>query len=342
MSLSTLLQPATDTSARHSPDRLKALVADDLERVNALIGKHMQSRVRLIPTLGGHLVASGGKRVRPMLTLAAARLCGYGDGARHIGLATCVEFIHTATLLHDDVVDESDLRRGNPTANAVFGNQASVLVGDFLFSRAFQLMVADGNLQVLEILSTASAVIAEGEVHQLTTQRDLSTDETAYLDVIGAKTAALFRAAAEVGAVVAERGTAAEVALRTYGEALGVAFQLVDDALDYSAQQAQLGKTIGDDFREGKVTLPVLLAHTRGDEEERAFWQRTIGRGQVREGDLAHAVALMNRHNALTDTVARAQSYANAGKAALAPFPADDPYRQALEELIDFCVERAH
>ncbi len=323
-----------------SLDNLFALIKPDMEAVNRVILEHMQSRVELIPRLAGHIIAAGGKRLRPMLTLAAARMCGY-RGSRHVDLAACVEFIHTATLLHDDVVDDSDLRRGIATANTVWGNQASVLVGDFLFRRAFQLMVADGNLDVLDVLSRASAVIAEGEVLQLITSNDTSTSEAAYLEVIGAKTAALFAAACRVGALVAERPTAEADALEGYGANLGIAFQLVDDALDYSAGQAALGKTVGDDFKEGKITLPVLLAFARGDDAERAFWRRCLERLEQRDGDLDRALGLMQNHNALADTIDRAWHYGAEARARLALFP-DGAYRTALAELVDFCVERAY
>ncbi len=323
-----------------SVDALRRLVATDMEKVNRAILEYMQSPVALIPQLAGHIVASGGKRLRPMLTLATAGLCGY-QGERHIGLAACVEFIHTATLLHDDVVDDSNLRRGRDTANAVWGNQASVLVGDFLFSRAFQLMIADGSLKVLKILSDASAIIAEGEVHQLVTTNDVETTEDAYLEVIRCKTAQLFAAAAQIGPVVAERPEADEIALEGYGRDLGVAFQLVDDVLDYTAEQAALGKTVGDDFREGKVTLPVILAYQAGSAEERAFWKRTVGELDQRDGDLGEAQRLMARHGTLEASLERARGYAGAARNALRRFPAN-AHRAALEELADFCVERAY
>jgi len=326
-------------SRKPSIDELHRLVSDDLRIVNELIIKHMHSPVPLIPQLAGHLVAAGGKRLRPMLTLAAARMCGY-RGGRHQALAACVEFIHTATLLHDDVVDESDLRRGLATANAVWGNKASVLVGDFLFSRAFQLMVADGSLRVLEILSGASAVIAEGEVLQLVTSNDTDTSEQAYLDVIRCKTAALFAAACRIGAVVAERPKVEEEALDSYGLNLGIAFQLIDDMLDYSAKQAELGKTVGDDFREGKVTLPVVLAFRRGDESERGFWRRCIEKVEQSEEDLSHAIALLERHGALRDTVARARHYGAIARDAMGIFP-DGPEKRSLLDVVDFCIERA-
>ncbi|MCH8237662.1 MAG: polyprenyl synthetase family protein, partial [Proteobacteria bacterium] len=288
-----------------SLDSLSELVADDIKAVNQLIVQRMASPVTMIPELAGHIVAAGGKRLRPMLTLASARMCGY-SGTRHLALAACIEFIHTATLLHDDVVDESDLRRGLASANAVWGNKASVLVGDFLFSRSFELMVEDGSLMVLGILSNTSAVIAEGEVMQLVTTNDTETGETAYLEVIKAKTAKLFSAACRIGAVVAERPRIEEEALETFGMNLGIAFQMIDDVLDYSAKQATLGKSIGDDFKEGKITLPVILAFRRGDDEDRTFWRRTLEDLAQKEGDLEHALHMMEKHKALEDTVERA------------------------------------
>jgi octaprenyl-diphosphate synthase len=317
-------------------------VRDDLAACNRTIVARMDSPVALIPQLAAHIVAAGGKRLRPLLTLAAARMCGYGadGGLRHVHLAACVEFIHTATLLHDDVVDESLLRRGLASANAVFGNKASVLVGDFLFARAFQLMVEDGSLRVLEILASASATIAEGEVLQLVTQNDLSTPEVRYLDVVKGKTAALFAAACEVGAVVAGRPAAEERALREFGMNLGIAFQLVDDALDYAADQATLGKTVGDDFREGKITLPVLTAYAAGDEEERAFWRRTIEDSRQTESDLDRALRLMAKRDAIHTTLTRASAFAGAAKDSLAAFPAT-PYRDGLLAVADYTVSRA-
>jgi octaprenyl-diphosphate synthase len=319
------------------------LVSEDMVACNRTIVARMDSPVALIPQLAAHIVAAGGKRLRPLLTLAAARLCGYPGpvgGQRHVALAACVEFIHTATLLHDDVVDESELRRGMASANAVFGNQASVLVGDFLFARAFQLMVEDGSLKVLSILSRAAATIAEGEVLQLVTQNDLSTQEARYLEVIKGKTAALFSAACQVGAVVADRPAQEEMALAEYGLNLGIAFQLVDDALDYAADQTTLGKTVGDDFREGKITLPVLVAYGAGDAAARAFWRRTIEASEQGDADLEHALALMAGCGAIATTLARAGRFTAAAKAALAVFP-DDPWRRALANVADYTVSRA-
>ena len=321
-------------------DRISALVAEDLVKVNQVIVDKMDSPVPLIPQLAGHIIASGGKRLRPMLTLAAAKMCGY-QGDRQISLAACVEFIHTATLLHDDVVDASDLRRGADSANAVWGNQASVLVGDFLFSRAFQLMVQDGSLNVLRILSEASATIAEGEVMQLLTANDTETQEAAYFAVIRAKTAKLFAAAAEIGAVVAERPEFEQEALESYGMNFGIAFQIVDDVLDYSAEQAKLGKTIGDDFREGKITLPVILSWLRGDDAERVFWRRTLADLEQEDGDFEHAIALMNSHNAFRDSIERARHYGATAKDSLGVF-SESPVKQSMIGLIDFCIDRAY
>ncbi|OYQ32440.1 farnesyltranstransferase [Niveispirillum lacus] len=338
MATVTTLDPKRRKPDTNALDTLVALVAEDLADVNDIIVNRMQSPVALIPQLAGYLIASGGKRLRPVLTLAAAKLCGY-QGETHKPLAACVEFIHTATLLHDDVVDESDLRRGQASANAVFGNKSSVLVGDFLFSRAFQVMVEAGSLDVLRILSNASAVISEGEVLQLITQNDTATSEEAYLEVIKAKTAELFAAACRIGAVVAGRPATEEDALRSYGMNLGIAFQLVDDVLDYSAAQARLGKNIGDDFREGKITLPIVLAFRRGDDEERAFWRRTMEDLDQGDGDLERAIALMAKHNALHDSVERARHYVSVARDALGLFPAS-PVKRALLDVLEFVVDR--
>jgi len=327
-------------NATNAVQAMQALVAEEMKGVNETILARMQSPVVLIPQLAGHLIASGGKRLRPMLTLASAKLIGF-EGTRHIKLAACVEFIHTATLLHDDVVDESDLRRGVETANTIWGNQASVLVGDFLFSRSFELMVEDGSLKVLKILSSASSVIAEGEVLQLMTTNDLTTTEDAYLEVISAKTAVLFAAACEIAGVVAEQGTKTEKALAAYGHNLGVAFQLVDDVLDYSAKQATLGKTVGDDFREGKITLPIILAYRRGNAEERAFWDRTLGELDQQDGDLEQAMAYLARHNSIADTIERARHYGQKAKDALAIFPDSDAH-DILDNIIEFVIDRAY
>ncbi len=325
---------------RPSLDELHALIKDDLAAVNEEIVTRMHSPVAMIPQLASHIVAAGGKRLRPMLTLASAQLCGY-QGSRHVTLAACVEFIHTATLLHDDVVDESALRRGMESANALFGNSASVLVGDFLFSRSFELMVEDGSLDVLRILSHASSVIAEGEVLQLMTTNDTETGETQYLEVIKSKTAQLFAAACRIGAVVAERPRVEEEALETFGMNLGIVFQLIDDVLDYRAEQATLGKTVGDDFHEGKITLPVILAFRRGNEEERTFWRRTLEDLEQQDDDLDKAIKLMDKHGALNDSIERAKHYAAMSRDALGIFR-DCPEKRALIALIDFCIQRVH
>ena len=327
-------------SGREGIERLVALVGADMERVNAMILSRTGSDVTMIPEVANHLIESGGKRLRPMLTLATAALSNYrGDG--HIKLAASVEFMHTATLLHDDVVDESEMRRGKKAARMLWGNEASVLVGDFLLGQAFKMMVEVGSLQCLDVLSTAAAVIAEGEVMQLGAAKNTATTEDEYLAVIRAKTAALFAAAAEVGPILAARDKTAEAACRSYGMNLGIAFQLIDDALDYGGAAAKLGKNVGDDFREGKITLPVVLAFRRGNDEERAFWKCTLSDSDVHEGDLDRAIQIMRSHRSLEDTVERARHYGAMAKDALALFPAS-PMRTALEEVVDFCVARAY
>jgi octaprenyl-diphosphate synthase len=324
--------------ASNALETLTNLMSEDIAAVNQLIMQRMESRVEVIPRLAGHIIASGGKRLRPLLTLACSRLCGY-EGQRHQKLAASVEFIHTATLLHDDVIDESVLRRGSPSANALFGNEASVLVGDFLFSRAFELMVEDGSIDVLDVLSHASAVISEGEILQLITTNDSATSEQAYLEIVRDKTAELFAAACRIGAIVAGRSASEEEALRTFGLNLGIAFQIVDDVLDYSAKQGRLGKTVGDDFREGKMTLPVILAIHRGNDAERAFWKRTMDEDFQRDGDFAHAQDLIGLHHAGHDAIDRARHYGSIARDSLGMFP-NSPIRRALLDTIDFTIER--
>jgi octaprenyl-diphosphate synthase len=323
-----------------SLEPMMALTASGMNAVNAVILDRMQSKVALIPELAGHLIAGGGKRMRPMLTLASAALFDY-PGTRHHKLAAAVEFIHTATLLHDDVVDGSGLRRGRRTANIIWGNPSSVLVGDFLFSRAFELMVEDGSLRVLKILSSASAIIAEGEVDQLTAQRRIDTDEDHYLQIIAAKTAALFAAACRIAPVVAEAGEEAEDALDAFGRNLGIAFQLVDDAIDYSSDSATMGKGVGDDFRDGKMTLPVILAYARGTDENREFWRAAISGDRVADDDLARAIALVSSTGALADTLERARIYARRAIDALGSFPTGKA-KSALIEAAEFAVARAY
>ncbi|HXY89734.1 MAG TPA: polyprenyl synthetase family protein [Xanthobacteraceae bacterium] len=326
--------------AEPSIERLSALVRADLDRVNGLIISRTGSEVTMIPEIANHLISSGGKRLRPMLTLATSALTGYrGDG--HLRLAAAVEFMHTATLLHDDVVDASEMRRGKLAARMLWGNEASVLVGDFLLGQAFRMMVEVGSLRALEILSAAAVIIAEGEVMQLAAAKNLDTTEDAYLGVIRAKTAELFAAACEVGPVLAERAKAEQAACRSFGMNLGIAFQLVDDALDYGGRSARLGKNVGDDFREGKITLPVILAFRRGNEEERRFWRNALEAGKSAEADLERAIALLARHRALEDTVERARHYGAIAKDALALFP-EGAGKGALIDVVDFCVARAH
>ena len=326
--------------AEPSLQPLMALVADGMNSVNEVILGRMQSRIPLIPALAGHLIAGGGKRMRPMLTLASASLLGYG-GSRHYKLAATVEFIHTATLLHDDVVDGSGMRRGKQAANIIYGNPATVLVGDFLFSRSFELMVEDGSLKVLKILSNASAVIAEGEVDQLVAQRQVETSEERYLAIINAKTAALFAAACRIAAVVAERSEADELALDSYGRNLGIAFQLADDAIDYDSDASEMGKDQGDDFREGKMTLPVILAYARGSAEERTFWQEAISGERSSDADLAHAISLIRKHEAVNATRERARHYAQRAIDAIAAFPASAA-KAAMTEAAEFAVARRY
>lgn len=336
--LAATVAPAT--SPRATLSSLQQLVEADLAQVNRVIVEQGRSEITLISDIASHIIAAGGKRLRPCLTLAATTLCGY-EGDRHIRLAACVEFIHTATLLHDDVVDTSDLRRGAATANAVWGNKSSVLVGDFLLSRAFQLMVADGSLDVLKILSDAAAIISAGEVQQLMVSHDIGITQEIYEQVISAKTAALFAAACELGAVVSDQPQWREP-LRRYGQALGMAFQLMDDALDYQATEADLGKAIGDDFREGKVTLPVMLAYAIGSADERAFWQRTLAHEDaITAEDLRHARQLLVNHQAFEKTRRVAETYAEQARTALQSFPTSAA-KLALIEAADFAVNRGY
>ncbi len=321
-------------------ERLAALLADELNDVNALIRERMASEhAPRIPEVTAHLVDAGGKRLRPMLTLATAKMCGYG-GPYHIHLAATVEFIHTATLLHDDVVDESEKRRGRPTANLLWDNKSSILVGDYLFARSFQLMTDTNNMRVLRILSNAAATIAEGEVLQLTAAQNLATDEATYLQVVRGKTAALFSAATEVGGVIADRPEEEVKALFDYGDALGISFQIVDDLLDYWGTDAT-GKNIGDDFRERKLTLPVIKAVALASNEERSFWERTIEKGDQREGDLEHALELLKRHGTLEATRLEALAWAAKAKAAIQSLPASE-MRDILIDLNDYVVARVN
>lgn len=320
--------------------RLVDLTASDMGRVNELILSKAGSDVEMIPEVANHLISSGGKRLRPMLTIAAAQLFGYaGDG--HIRLATSVEFMHTATLLHDDVVDESAMRRGSKTARMIWGNQASVLVGDFLLGQAFRMMVEVGSLEALDVLSHAATVIAEGEVMQLVAAKNLDTTEDEHFAVIKAKTAALFCAAAEVGPIVAGASKTDRAALRSFGMNLGLAFQLIDDALDYGGSTKDLGKNVGDDFREGKVTLPVILAYRRGTAAEREFWKQAIEDSKADDAGLEKAIGLMTRHGAIADTIGRARHFGEIARDALAPLPSG-VHKTALLEVIDFCISRVN
>jgi octaprenyl-diphosphate synthase len=329
----------TSENTQKPHDRMAAYLNADMTAVNDLIRDRMASEhAPRIPEVTAHLVEAGGKRLRPMLTLAAARLCGY-DGPYHVHLAATVEFIHTATLLHDDVVDESAQRRGRPTANLLWDNKSSVLVGDYLFARSFQLMTETNNMRVLAILANASATIAEGEVLQLTAAQNLATDEGIYLQVVRGKTAALFSAATQVGGVIATAPDAQVQALFDYGDALGIAFQIVDDLLDYQGDPNATGKNIGDDFRERKLTLPVIKAIAKGDATERAFWTRTIEKGKQEDGDLEHALSLLNAHGTLDETKAEALAWAEQAKTALNTLP-DHELTQMLRDLADYVVAR--
>jgi octaprenyl-diphosphate synthase len=322
-----------------SIDRLVELVTPDMGRVNSVILSRTGSEVTMIPEVANHLINSGGKRLRPMLTLAMAQLVAYpGDG--HVKLAAAVEFMHTATLLHDDVVDESEMRRGRLAARMLWGNEASVLVGDFLLGQAFKMMVEVGSMRALDILSSAAAVIAEGEVMQLGAAKNTATTEDEYLAVIRAKTAELFAAACEVGPVIASRSKDEQAACRSFGMNLGVAFQLVDDALDYGGKSAKLGKNVGDDFRDGKITLPVVLSFRRGSDSERVFWRRTLEDGDATDADLDTAVSLMIKHRALEDTIKRARHYGSIAKDALALFP-DSTMKAALVDAVEFAIARS-
>ncbi len=319
-------------------ERLMVMADTDMQAVNAIIKERMQSPVGMIPDLAEHLVEAGGKRLRPLLTIACGHLCGGVTGSHH-KLSAAVEFIHSATLLHDDVIDESDLRRGKKVANRIWGNSASILVGDFLFARAFNLMVETGSLEALDILSTASSIIAEGEVHQLAALRDIHVTEQTYLEIVGAKTAALFAAACEVAPVISERSVADRQALKAYGQNLGLAFQLVDDALDYGGLEAALGKSVGDDFREGKMTLPVIRALEKADKDERAFWHRVIVEHTQNDTDLEQAVSRLRKSGALQATLDMARIYADKAVSALDRFE-DSEWKSTLEDLSDFVVSR--
>jgi len=334
------IQSTMHENAASSLNELSRAVASDIEQVNKVLRQKMQSPVNLIPELAGHLIRSGGKRLRPMLTIATSKLFNY-EGQRHINLAACVEFIHTATLLHDDVVDESDIRRGQESANAIWGNKPSVLVGDFLFTRAFELMVADGCHQVLRILSQAASTIVEGEIMQLLTGDDLQTPEEKYFEVIRCKTAALFSAACEVSAAICNRSPEEHEALRQYGENLGITFQLIDDMLDYSSDSLTLGKKTGDDFYEGKVTLPVIIAYEAGHEKEKQFWHRTMVEQNQQKNDFEQALKYMKKYQAFSIIQSKANHYATQAAQALEIFK-DSEMKNLLQRLAFYCVHRPY
>jgi len=323
-----------------SLNKLKSFVKDDLTLMDEVINTRITGKEQLIFSLSNHLIASGGKRLRPILTILCAKLFDY-QGTRHINLAAAIEFIHTATLLHDDVVDESELRRGTATANSKWGNKASILVGDFLLSQAFKIMAHDGSIEALEILSSASAIISEGEVMQLEATSNISINQQQYLDIIKAKTAELFAASCEISAVITNRPTKEQEALRSFGMYLGIAFQIIDDALDYSSNQTELGKEIGNDFKEGKITLPVLIAFKHANEEERVFWLRTMHRLDQQHDDLAKAIKLINQHDAFSYCLTEAKIYIAKAKTQLEMFETSEA-KELLLDILDFAIERSY
>ncbi|MGB0921942.1 MAG: polyprenyl synthetase family protein [Alphaproteobacteria bacterium] len=331
-----------EQAATSAMTELVALVEPEMEAVNALITRQLEHDVQLIPEVSAHLIDAGGKRLRPMLTIATSRMCGYRQGSKHITLASAVEFLHTATLLHDDVVDVSDMRRGRDTANKIWGNQAAILVGDYLISKTFQMLVRETSERILQVLADAAVIISSGEVLQLSNQHKVDATEADYLRVVDAKTAALFAAACEVSAVLADRPASEQEALSGYGRYLGIAFQLVDDVLDYRARQSDIGKAVGDDFREGKMTLPVVLAVQQATEDERKFWSRVLEDGaKHKRGDFKQALGLMEKYGTLDETVRRARDYGDKARGALTLFP-DCPERTALEGIVEFCISRAY
>lgn len=331
-----------EQAATSAMTELSGLVAEEMEAVNALIMRQLEHDVALIPDVSKHLIDAGGKRLRPMLTIATSHMCGYRSGSKHITLASAVEFLHTATLLHDDVVDASDLRRGRDTANKVWGNQASILVGDYLISKTFQMLVRETSERILQVLADAAVIISSGEVLQLTNQHKVDATEADYLRVVDAKTAALFAAACEVSAVLADRPASEQEALASYGRNLGIAFQLVDDVLDYRAREKDIGKVVGDDFREGKMTLPVVLAVQQADAAERKFWMRVLEDGaKQKRGDFKQALGLMEKYGTLDETITRARNYGDKARQALTLFP-KCPERTALEGIVEFCISRAY
>ncbi|AQX28297.1 MULTISPECIES: polyprenyl synthetase family protein [unclassified Bartonella] len=338
--MGTITKLNHEKKEQNSLHSLLNLTKEDMEHINQLIISMAKSNVEMIPEISNHLISSGGKRIRPMITLAAAHMFGY-QGDKHIKLATAVEFMHTATLLHDDVVDESELRRGKSTARMIWGNQASVLVGDFLLGQAFKMMVDVGSLEALSVLANAAAIIAEGEVMQLSAAKNIETNVSDYLKIINAKTAALFSAAAEVGPIIAGYGHEERSALHQYGLSLGLAFQLIDDVLDYSSSAQYLGKNIGDDFREGKITMPVILSYTRGNDTEKTFWKQALENNHNNDEALKYAKQLIEKYDGLTDTIEQARIYGKLAIDALSSIK-ENPAKNALIDIIDFCIERVN
>lgn len=330
-----------ESTAPQTPlDLLSSFVQEEINQVNDLIVKRLENPVTLIPKLAGYLINSGGKRIRPLLALAVSKICGYREN-RQISLSACIEFIHTATLLHDDVVDESNRRRGQETANIVWGNQASVLVGDFLFSKSFEIMVEDGDLEILKVLSKASSTIIEGEVMQLSASQNTTTQVETYYNIIMAKTAELFAASCHIGTILTDQPDYIRQSFIQYGLNLGLAFQLVDDVLDYTANEEILGKSLGNDFMEAKVTLPVIHAYEKGSIEEKAFWERTFNSLNQKPGDFEHAVELLKTHKAFDYTLEQAQMYSNKARDSLSVLP-NRMQTYLLADVADYCVSRIH
>ena len=321
-------------------NEITRLLSNELSKVNSLITSNLESKVPLVPIVSKHLVNSGGKRIRPILTLLSSKLFGYNSGESHIELAACVEFIHMATLLHDDVIDNSLMRRGSPTANSIWGNKTSVLVGDFLFSKAFQIMVKNGSLSILNILSETSSVLAQGEVMQLSMANNIETNEKNCFRVIEDKTAKLFEAACKVGGVIAEANDEEIRKIAEYGRYIGISFQLIDDAMDYKSDSNKTGKRKGDDFREGKVTLPLIMAVLRGNEKEKIFWKRVIEDLDQNEGDFEEALRIIHKYDTIEETIKKAKVYTSNAIDVLSSLP-NNLYKDALIEISSFSSNRS-
>ncbi len=326
----------------NSVDKIHDLCKNEIYDINQLITEKLISNVKLVNEIANYIFISGGKRLRPLITIACSKMLGYGfkkDQIDHIDLAAAIEFIHTATLMHDDVVDESLLRRGNLSSNEIWGNKTSVLIGDFLFSRAFQLMAKDKSGRVLKLLSDTSVTISEGEVLELSYDKDPTLSENEYLEVINGKTASLFSASSQVAGIIAKIDRNKEEALKTFGKNFGMCFQLIDDALDYSSSTQNLGKNVGDDFKEGKITMPIILSYLRSDKMEKKFWQRTIKNLNQKQGDFLKAKEIINKYNCIEDTILRAKHFSNIAIDSLGIFD-DNKYKNSLLELVRGSLKR--